>query len=111
MPKRGVKKPKPVVGDPNDPDGLAVWMRRFLDHLRVKNFSERTIENRASYITFFITWAADRSVVKPAEVTKPILERYTTSGTSSTCGRRTASRCPSERSTPGSSRSGPGSSG
>lgn len=76
MPKRSTKKTKPLLGGSNDPDGLVVWMRRFLDYLRVKNFAERTIENRESYISFFIAWAADRSVVKPAEVTKPILERY-----------------------------------
>ena len=73
---RGTRKPKKVVGDPTDPDGMIVWMRRFLDALRVKNYSERTIGNRECYLVFFIAWAAERSITRPSEVTKPILERY-----------------------------------
>jgi integrase/recombinase XerD len=76
MPPRGRRKPKAVVGDPNDPDGMGVWMKRYLDHLRVKNYSERTIENRECYLGFFVVWAEARSITRPQEVTKPILERY-----------------------------------
>lgn len=76
MPKRGSKKKRKPVGDPNDPDGLAVWMRRYLEALKTKNYSTRTIDNRESYLGFFVEWAADRSITRPAEVTKPILERY-----------------------------------
>jgi integrase/recombinase XerD len=47
-----------------------------LEALRVKNYSERTIENRQSYLTFFIVWCEARSLARPQEVTKPILERY-----------------------------------
>jgi hypothetical protein len=39
MGKRGARKPKKVVGDPNDPEGLYCWMLRYLEALRVKNFS------------------------------------------------------------------------
>lgn len=65
-----------MVGDPNDPEGLYVWMKRFLEALRVKNYSERTVENRAVYLAFFLQWAEERGVTKPLEVTRPILERY-----------------------------------
>ncbi len=76
MPKKGARRPKPIVGDPNDPEGLYVWMKRFLEALRVKNYSERTVENRESYLSFFIAWCEARSIARPQEVTKPILERY-----------------------------------
>src|SRR5271154_4007741 len=64
------------LGDPNDPEGLYAWMRRYLEALRVKNYSERTIENRESYLGFFIAWCEARSLGRPQEVTKPILDRY-----------------------------------
>lgn len=76
MPRKGSRKPKVIVGDPNDPEGLYVWMNRFLEALRVKNYSSRTVENRESYLGFFIAWCEARSIGRPQEVTKPILERY-----------------------------------
>jgi integrase/recombinase XerD len=76
MPKKGARKPKATVGDPNDAEGLYAWMKRYLEALRVKNYSERTVENRESYLSFFIAWCEARSIVRPQEVTKPILERY-----------------------------------
>jgi integrase/recombinase XerD len=76
MPKKGARKPKPAVGDPNDAEGLYAWMKRYLEALRVKNYSERTVENRESYLSFFIAWCEARSIARPQEVTKPILERY-----------------------------------
>jgi integrase/recombinase XerD len=76
MPKKGARKPKPIVGDPHDQAGLYAWMKRYLEALRVKNYSERTVENRESYLSFFIVWCEARSIARPQEVTKPILERY-----------------------------------
>jgi integrase/recombinase XerD len=76
VPKRGHRKPRRVVGDPSDPEGMAVWMRRYLDALRVKNYSERTVENRESYLNFFIDWADERGITRPQDVTRPILQRY-----------------------------------
>lgn len=76
MAKKGYRKPKPVVGDPTDPEGFGVWLGRYLEALRVKNYSERTVENRDVYLRFFIDWCAERGIVRPHEVTKPMLERY-----------------------------------
>jgi integrase/recombinase XerD len=76
MGKRGARKPKKVVGDPNDPEGLYCWMLRYLEALRVKNFSGRTVENRESYLSFFIERCEARSITRPQEVTKPIIDRY-----------------------------------
>jgi len=74
MPRRGQRKPRPVVE--LDPDGMTAWMKRYLEWLRTKNYSERTVENRQSYLGFFIAWCEARSILRPQEVTKPILERY-----------------------------------
>jgi len=76
MPRRGAKKPKPPVGDPSDPQGMTAWMTRYLEWMRVQNYSERTVENREVYLGFFIAWAEERGLSRPSEITKPILERY-----------------------------------
>jgi integrase/recombinase XerD len=76
MPKRGARRPKPIVGDPSDPHGMAVSLESFLDWLRTKGYSDRTVGNRAEYITAFLLWCEERGITKPVEVTRPILERY-----------------------------------
>jgi integrase/recombinase XerD len=76
MPRKGERKVKRVVGDPSDPRGMAVMLSRFLEWMRVQNYSERTVGNRQLYLGYFIEWCAARGISQPAEVTKPILERY-----------------------------------
>ncbi len=68
--------PPEPVGDPNDPQGMAVLLARFFEWMRVKNYSEKTVLCRQSVLARFIRWAEDRGVVRPNEVTTPILERY-----------------------------------
>ena len=65
---------------------------RYLESLRVKNYSERTVGNREAYLGFFIAWCEARSITRPEEVTKPILERYQRH-LFHLRKRRTASRC------------------
>jgi integrase/recombinase XerD len=70
-------KPRaPVAGDPNDPEGLYVWMRRYLSWLAVRHYAEQTLRSRESYLTLFLAWAEARGLSRPVEITKPILERY-----------------------------------
>jgi integrase/recombinase XerD len=76
MPKRGYRKPKQVIGDPSDLHGMAVKLQEFLEWMRIKNYSDRTVGNRELYLGYFIGWAEERGVTRPSEVTKPILERY-----------------------------------
>ena len=76
MPKRGDKKAKAPLPHQRDPDSISAWTLRYLEWLRVHGYSERTVENRESYLGFFIRWADARSITYPQEVTRPILERY-----------------------------------
>jgi len=55
---------------------MAVRMDQYLEWMRVTNYSERTVENRQLYLSYFIVWAEDRGLTRPTEITKPILERY-----------------------------------
>ena len=62
--------------DPSDPQGMWVMMERFFEWMQIKNYSAKTIEVRRSYMGYFINWCAERGIVRPCEVTKPIIERY-----------------------------------
>lgn len=48
----------------------------YFEALRVQNYSEKTIESREHHLREFVKWAHERSLARPSEVTKPILERY-----------------------------------
>jgi len=76
MGRRGEYNPPQQVGNPNDPQGMAVLLEKFLEWLRMKNYSEKTVDIRRVYLHYFILWAEDRGVTRPQEVTKPVLERY-----------------------------------
>ncbi|NKC13277.1 MAG: site-specific tyrosine recombinase XerC [Gammaproteobacteria bacterium] len=76
MPRKGAILPKPVIGDPNDPDGMAAYLNRYLDWLQINNYSKATIKGREHYPGVFIVWCDERSLKRPNEIIKPILERY-----------------------------------
>lgn len=76
MPKKGQKLPKTQVGDPSDPLGFAALRDMHLEWLTVRNYSLVTVRNRESYINRFILWAEERSLSRPDQITKQILERY-----------------------------------
>src|SRR4051812_1608410 len=76
MPKKGDTKPKTLHGDPGDPHGMHALARKHLEWMAGRNFSAVTSDRRGGLLDRFIKWAADRGVTRPAEVTKPILERY-----------------------------------
>ena len=76
MPKKGQRSAREPIGDPTDPHGFERLMAAFFEWMRIKNYSERTVENRQVYLDFFIAWCIDRGITQPVEVTKPIIERY-----------------------------------
>jgi len=76
MPRRGDRKPKRPVGDPRDPQGMQCMVDAFLESMRIKGYSEQTIRNREQSLGYFMKWCDDRSLTRPSEITKPILERY-----------------------------------
>jgi integrase/recombinase XerD len=70
---RKIQKP---IGNPNDPESLYYYLLRFLEWCKVQHLSPRTIEGREVFIGKFIQWCDDRGLAHPADITKPILERY-----------------------------------
>ncbi len=59
-----------------DPEGFARRIAQHAEWLRVHHFSERTVEGYEEYLQTFAGWCAERSITRPSEVTKPVLERY-----------------------------------
>jgi integrase/recombinase XerD len=76
MARKSRSRGTPIVGDPADPRGMAVLREKYLEHMLVTNFSPNTIAVRRVYVNFFVKWCQERSVVRPSEVTKPIVDRY-----------------------------------
>lgn len=76
MPARGQKKPKAISGDHADPRGMAHLVSEFIESLRVRNYSERTVDQRRKCLNWFTDWCAERGLTRPSEITRPILERY-----------------------------------
>jgi integrase/recombinase XerD len=75
--KRCGRAPTLRVGLPGpDPQGMDTLVAAHLDHMRVRNFSEDTIRDRAYCLSYFERWCAERGLTRPSEITKPILERY-----------------------------------
>jgi integrase/recombinase XerD len=76
MARRGHRKPPQVAGDRSQRAGLTLRTEEFLEWLRVRHYSERTIHTRRVNLGYFILWCEERGLFQPEEVTKPILERY-----------------------------------
>ena len=74
--KRGTTTEQPVIGNPNDPQSLYHWMRRFLQYQAERNYSKQTIASRETNLRYFISWCDERGLQRPNEITKPILESY-----------------------------------
>jgi integrase/recombinase XerD len=75
---RGKRRRGPLaLPDPgSDPEGLAAHIVDYLEWIRSRNFSERTVASRIQMLRAFASWCADRGVTRSSEVTRPILERY-----------------------------------
>jgi integrase/recombinase XerD len=76
MPRKGQKLPRTPVGDPSDPEGFAALRDAYIESLRVQNYSGRTIDGRERYLDLFMLWCEERALTRPAQITRPILERY-----------------------------------
>jgi len=76
MSRRGQRKPKLTVGDVTDPRGMARLSSAHLEWMRVQNYSEQTVKGREKHLRRFTVWCEERSITRPTDVTKPILERY-----------------------------------
>ncbi len=56
--------------------GFYAYLLEYNEAMRLRDYSEATLHRRESDIRRFAGWCDERSVIKPQDVTKPILERY-----------------------------------
>jgi len=79
MPRKGSQHERKPIGDAQhrqNPHGWHVMSEAFCEWMGVQNYSPRTVENRRSYLRYFVEWAQERGLHQPMEITKAILERY-----------------------------------
>lgn len=55
---------------------MAPYLARFLEASAAKGLSPRTVEIRDRALRRFVFWCSERSLDRPQDVTRPILERY-----------------------------------
>lgn len=77
MGKRKRQKKQSVLdGATGAPDGLRELMAGYLEALRVRNYSAASVETYETGLISLATWCEERGLLRAAEVTRPILERY-----------------------------------
>jgi len=75
-PHKGIYHPPEQSIGAADPDSIWNHMHRFTRWRREKNYSPHTIDNGERTLRVFAAWAAERGLIRPQEITKPILERW-----------------------------------
>ena len=75
MARRGQEK-KLQTHEPVDPASLHGLKAAFLDWMTVTHFSPHTLRTRGNALDFFLRWTDERGLTRPAEINRPILERY-----------------------------------
>ena len=77
MPDRRRLKRKLIESEVSvEPGTLGFYAQRHLRSLEVKNYSPSTVRDRMKTLCYFLTWAEERAITKPSEVTVAVLERY-----------------------------------
>jgi len=66
----------PWPGEPGDRASFEALMAEHVEWMRARSFSECTVVNRVRHVKTFALWCAERNVLRPVEVTLPMLERY-----------------------------------
>lgn len=74
--KKGGLRAVPDEFDRSDPFTLASLMDEWFEYLRERNFSEKSIEAHHWDLKNFLTWAHERDLTRPEQITKPLLENY-----------------------------------
>ena len=66
----------PHIGNMADPQGMYQMVQNYLQYMDVKNYSKATKASREFYLYTFLEWSGQRGLIRPSEITKPILERF-----------------------------------
>ncbi|MBI4870481.1 MAG: site-specific tyrosine recombinase XerC [Candidatus Riflebacteria bacterium] len=66
----------PDVGDPADPLGFTRAIADYLEARAMRGDTQHTLHGKAKDLEYFLRWAEPRGLIRPADITRPILERY-----------------------------------
>ncbi len=74
---RGKKRSSPPFpGDPGDPRGFRATAEAFLQAQLVAGIAPATERTYRRNLAYFVAWALDRDLARPADVARPAIERY-----------------------------------
>ena len=68
--------PRQAIGDANDPRGFEATIARYLEWREARQYSQSHRHSIESVLRRFAFYCVERGVIRPQEVTRPILERY-----------------------------------
>jgi integrase/recombinase XerD len=74
--KGGRKPTLPPLGGVGDPDSLYSHMLRYLTHMGVLGQSPHSVASSKAALRRFIRWCQERSIERPSQVDRPLVERY-----------------------------------
>lgn len=74
--KGGRKPVLPPLGGEKDPEGFHQHLQRYLVHLGVRGQSPHTLATRKAALVRFIRWCEERSLFRPGEIDRGLIERY-----------------------------------
>ena len=66
----------PHITNLADPQGMYQLTQEYLKWMAIKNYSDKTINGREFFLFWFLEWCGQRGLIRPSEITKPILERF-----------------------------------
>ena len=73
----GGRKPSlPPLSGVGDPDSLITHMQRYLTHMGVLGQSPHSVASSKAALRRFIRWCQERSVERPTQVDRPLVERF-----------------------------------
>jgi integrase/recombinase XerD len=76
--RRPGKAPGPlrVAGDPECQGGFRGYLIEFIEWTAARQYSAMTVKARRIEVGYFVDWCEERSIQRPDEVTRSMLERY-----------------------------------
>ena len=57
-------------------DGFTAFLISFTEWMKESNYSQKTIESWRTCLGYFFSWAEERGLRRPQEVTQDILDQY-----------------------------------
>ena len=73
---RGEWRHASIPGDAGDPRGFVVAILDYCESLLARHYSVRSVESHERHLAVLAGWLLERSVTRPSEVTRPMLQRF-----------------------------------